>query len=234
MDIQSWLASQNGSTTSGTGGTSGATTTAARKSDLSALNQEDFMKLMLEQLKSQDPFKPTDNTQFIAQMAQLSTVTGISEMKNSLTDMVDTLRGTQMLSASSLVGRNVLVEASSVDINASSPDLVGQVELTSAADSVDIEIRNSAGAVVKRLHADQQNAGTLTFGWDGTDENGSQVAAGKYSIVATASSNGQSEALTTSVRAPVTGASLPTDGSGARLQVQGLGTLKLSDIKEVG
>ena len=65
---------------------------ATRKKDLGALNQEDFMKLMLQQLKSQDPFKPTDNTQFIAQMAQLSSVTGISEMKNSLVDVVDSLR----------------------------------------------------------------------------------------------------------------------------------------------
>lgn len=222
MDIQSLL------------NTSQSTETGKRKNDLASLNQEDFMKLMLQQLKAQDPFKPTDNTQFIAQMAQLSTVTGISEMKNSLTDMVDTLRGTQMLSASSLVGREVLVDASSITIDAGSPDLVGQVTLSEPADSVDIEIRNSAGAVVKRLHADNQATGPLVFGWDGTSDDGSRVAAGKYSITATAVSSGQSEALVTSVRAPVTGASLPTDGSGAKLQVQGLGTLKLTDIKEVG
>jgi len=224
MDIQSLLNTSKAPEAAG----------GTRKKDLSELNQEDFMTLMLQQLKAQDPFKPTDNTQFIAQMAQLSTVTGISEMKNSLTDMIDTLRGSQMLSASSLVGREVLVDSDSLTIDASSPDLVGEITLEKGADSVNIEIRNAAGVVVKRLSAEDQMAGPLVFAWDGKDEGGAQVAAGTYTITATATRNGQSEALTTSLRAPVTGVSLPADGSGAKLQVQGLGTLGLNDIKEVG
>ncbi len=227
MDIQSLLNPSQNSATS-------AATTGKRKSDLAALNQEDFMKLMLQQLKSQDPFKPTDNTQFIAQMAQLSTVSGIGEMKNSLTDVVDSLRGSQMLSASNLLGRDVTVETGKITMDAANPDLLGQVDLDSAAQSVDIEIRNSAGAVVKRLHADDQSSGPLMFAWDGKSDSGEQVADGSYSIVASANINGQSQALTTKLRAPVTGISLPTDGQGPQLQVRGLGTLKMSDIKEVG
>lgn len=222
MDIQSLL------------NTSQTSTTGTRKSDLGALNQEDFMKLMLQQLKSQDPFKPTDNTQFIAQMAQLSTVTGISEMKNSLTEVVDSLRGSQMLSASNLLGRDVLVETDSVKLEEGSQGFVGQLDLAESAQAVDIEIRNSAGEVVRRLHADAQPSGPLLFGWDGTDESGAAAAPGNYQIVATAQINGQREALVSQVRAPVTGVSLPADGQGPQLQVQGLGTLKLSDIKEVG
>ena len=53
------------------------------RSDASSLGQDDFLKLMMEQLQNQDPFNPTDNTQFISQMAQLTSVSGISEM-NSL------------------------------------------------------------------------------------------------------------------------------------------------------
>ena len=145
MDIATYLGN---SQTSSAGSASAATTASTRKKDIGALNQEDFMKLMLQQLKSQDPFKPTDNTQFIAQMAQLSSVTGISEMKNSLVDVVDSLRGSQMLSASSLLGREVLVEADTVTLAAGDEGLVGQLDLEKGATSVDIEIRNSAGAMV--------------------------------------------------------------------------------------
>lgn len=222
MDIQSLL------------NTPKSTAASTRKSDISALNQEDFMKLMLQQLKSQDPFKPTDNTQFIAQMAQLSTVSGIGEMKNSLNDVVDSLRGSQMLTASNLLGREVMVQTDKVTIDGSNPDLLGQIDIDTAAQSVDIEIRNSAGAVVKRLHADDQAAGPLLFAWDGKDDSGAAVAAGSYQLVASANVSGKSQALTTKVRAPVTGVSLPTDGQGPQLQVRGLGTLKLTDIKEVG
>lgn len=210
------------------------TTETTRKKDISGLTSDDFMTLMLKQLQSQDPLKPTDNTQFIAQMAQLTSVSGISEMNESMTDMIDTLRGSQMLSAASLVGREVLVESNTIAIDASSPDLVGEIELSAKATSVDIEIKNAAGVTVRRLHAADQAAGPLVFGWDGTDENGSKVADGQYSISATATISGKTEALTTLVRAPVTGVTMSGTGGAAQLQLQGLGSKSLSDIKEVG
>lgn len=210
------------------------TTETTRKKDISGLTSEDFMTLMLKQLQSQDPLKPTDNTQFIAQMAQLTSVSGISEMNESMTDMIDTLRGSQMLSAASLVGREVLVESNTIAIDASSPDLVGEIELSAKATSVDIEIKNAAGVTVRRLHAADQAAGPLVFGWDGTDENGNKVADGQYSISATATISGKTEALTTLVRAPVTGVTMSGTGGAAQLQLQGLGSKSLSDIKEVG
>ena len=58
MDIATYL----GNSTSAASGVAPTATAPARKKDLGALNQEDFMQLMLQQLKSQDPFKPTDNT----------------------------------------------------------------------------------------------------------------------------------------------------------------------------
>ena len=52
-----------------------------------SLGQEDFLKLMTAQLNNQDPFKPVDNTDFIAQMAQFSTVTGITDINKNLLDI---------------------------------------------------------------------------------------------------------------------------------------------------
>jgi flagellar basal-body rod modification protein FlgD len=230
MDIATYL----GNSTSAASGVAPTGTAPARKKDLGALNQEDFMQLMLQQLKSQDPFKPTDNTQFIAQMAQLSSVTGISEMKNSLVDVVDSLRSSQVLSASNLLGRDVLVSKDTFSLSAAAPSVMGQIELAKPAQQVDIEIRNAAGEVVRRMQSGAQAAGPLQFAWDGKDDSGATVAAGDYKIQATAMTNGQRLAIEMQMRAPVTGVSLPTGGQGPQLQVQGLGTLKLSDVKEVG
>jgi len=230
MDIATYL----GNSTSAASGVAPTGTAPARKKDLGALNQEDFMQLMLQQLKSQDPFKPTDNTQFIAQMAQLSSVTGISEMKNSLVDVVDSLRSSQVLSASNLLGRDVLVSKDTFSLSAAAPSVMGQIELAKPAQQVDIEIRNAAGEVVRRMQSGAQAAGPLQFAWDGKDDSGATVASGDYKIQATAMTNGQRLAIEMQMRAPVTGVSLPTGGQGPQLQVQGLGTLKLSDVKEVG
>ena len=230
MDIATYL----GNSTSAASSVAPTATAPARKKDLGALNQEDFMQLMLQQLKSQDPFKPTDNTQFIAQMAQLSSVTGISEMKNSLVDVVDSLRSSQVLSASNLLGRDVLVSKDTFNLSAAAPSVMGQIELAKPAQQVDIEIRNAAGEVVRRMQSGAQAAGPLQFAWDGKDDSGATVAAGDYKIQATAMTNGQRLAIEMQMRAPVTGVSLPTGGQGPQLQVQGLGTLKLSDVKEVG
>jgi flagellar basal-body rod modification protein FlgD len=230
MDIATYL----GNSTSAASGVSPTATAPARKKDLGALNQEDFMQLMLQQLKSQDPFKPTDNTQFIAQMAQLSSVTGISEMKSSLVDVVDSLRSSQVLSASNLLGREVLVSKDTFSLSAAAPSVMGQIELAKPAQQVDIEIRNAAGEVVRRMQSGAQAAGPLQFAWDGKDDSGTAVAAGDYKIQATAMTNGQRLAIEMQMRAPVTGVSLPNGGQGPQLQVQGLGTLKLSDVKEVG
>ena len=56
------------------------------------LGQEDFLKLMTVQLQNQDPFAPVDNADFIAQMAQFSTVTGIQEMNGSLGKLVEEIQ----------------------------------------------------------------------------------------------------------------------------------------------
>ena len=115
-----------------------------------------------------------------------------------------------------------------------SPGVIGQIDLAKAAQQVDIEIRNSAGEVVRRMQSGAQAAGPVQFAWDGKDDSGATLAPGDYTLQATAMTDGQRLAIEMQMRAPVTGVSLPTGGQGPQLQVQGLGTLKLSDVKEVG
>src|SRR5262249_11048390 len=80
------------------------------------LGQNEFLKLMMAQLKNQDPTKPLDPTQFVGQLAQFSTVTGIQNMQSSIDTLVSSMRSTQALNGASLVGHNVLAPATTASV----------------------------------------------------------------------------------------------------------------------
>ena len=81
----------------------------AQKANSDKLGQSDFLKLMTTQLQNQDPFAPMDNGDFIAQMAQFSTVTGIQEMNSSIGKLVEEFDQARIATASNLLGHSVLV-----------------------------------------------------------------------------------------------------------------------------
>ena len=81
----------------------------AQKAKGDKLGQSDFLKLMTTQLQNQDPFAPMDNGDFIAQMAQFSTVTGIQEMNSSIGKLVEEFDQARIATASNLLGHSVLV-----------------------------------------------------------------------------------------------------------------------------
>ena len=81
----------------------------AQKASSDTLGQSDFLKLMTTQLQNQDPFAPMDNGDFIAQMAQFSTVTGIQEMNASIGKLVEEFDQARIATASNLLGHSVLV-----------------------------------------------------------------------------------------------------------------------------
>jgi len=83
--------------------------TEAQKANSDTLGQSDFLKLMTTQLQNQDPFAPMDNGDFIAQMAQFSTVTGIQEINNSIGQLVEEFDQARIATASNLLGHSVLV-----------------------------------------------------------------------------------------------------------------------------
>ena len=97
-------------------GTTGAATTA-KKAD--TLGQADFMRLMTEQLANQDPLKPLSNSEFVAQLAQFSTVQGISDLNTTVNGFTASLTGDQVLKGASLVGHSVVVPSESLALPAS-------------------------------------------------------------------------------------------------------------------
>lgn len=206
--------------------------TSVAKKDASSLDQNDFMKLMLQQLKSQDPFKPTDNTEFISQMAQLTSVSGISEMNANLATLTQSLYSAQLLEASSLIGKEVLVDSSVVALPGTG-GITGQLNLPVSSNAVNVEILTPGGEVVGKVSLGPQNAGAVPFEWNGVGTTGNRLPPGKYLIQASYRNGNTQEALGTQVRAAVNSVSVPSNGGSAQLQLQGLGSVALSQVIEI-
>ena len=195
-----------------------------------SLGQADFLRLMTEQLKNQDPLKPLDNTEFLGQLAQFSTVQGIDNMQAAMGSMANVMESDQTLRAASLVGREALVAANAVEL-AAGASVHGEVVATSAG-SIQIEIVDSAGAIVRRTSVEAGAAGNVPWGWDGRNDAGESIAAGTYSIRATSGVGKTAEPLDLRMSARVDSVSI--EPTGLVLNLSGLGSHPLSAIRRVG
>ena len=195
------------------------------------LGQSDFLKLMTAQMKNQDPFSPVDNTQMIAQMAQFSSVAGISSMNATLSGIATKLGATSGADAMSYVGKTVLTTGDTA-YPRSSGGIAGAVELGGDASNLDINISDSNGNVVKSLSLGKQAKGSVTYDWDGTAANGT-TPAGPFTVAISARNNGTTVPATGLVWAPVESISL-VPGSDPTLNVAGLGTVKIADVRKAG
>lgn len=207
-------------------------TPAATRKDSKSLGQEDFLALMVTQLQSQDPLKPMDNGEFIGQMAQFSTVTGIADMNRSLSTLTDAYNSGQALQAASMVGRTVLTEDSSALLAPGKP-LTGAVELPYATQAAKVRIYSDSGQLVRELPLGPQDAGISNFSWDGTLANGETAPAGRYSMAAAIESRSGDTALATYVASKVSSVTLSGNGSGTQLRTDTGASVGFSQIKAV-
>lgn len=149
------------------------------------LGQEDFLELMLAQVKNQDPFEPMQNGEFIGQMAQFATVDGIQEMQKSISSLNSTMSSNQALSASALVGREVLAPGSTFTFDGQGP-ADGAVQADQEARSVVLNVFDAAGALVARRDLLASPSGVTRFSFDGIGSNGQPLPAGSYRVQAEA------------------------------------------------
>lgn len=161
---------------------------------------ERFLKLLVTQLKNQDPMNPMDNAQLTSQMAQINTVAGIEKLNKSVGAMTDklsaqlagldftsgfeklnaTLKGlsgqflqSQTMQGAGMVGRQVWVSGNTLSVEGGQG--TGAFELARAADAVTVEVLSPGGHVVGQLDLGAKSSGRSTFSWsppEGVDPNG--------------------------------------------------------------
>ncbi len=211
---------------------SSAATVQPASAATQTLGQADFLKLMTAQMQNQDPFNPVDNTQMVAQMAQFSSLSGISQMNTTLQTIADKLTGTSSSDAMSYVGKTVLT-AGDTAYGRTTGGIAGAVQLAGAASDVKVTISDQSGNVLKTLDLGAQPQGTASFDWDGTTDAGANAGTGPFKVTSSANASGATVNSQTLVWAPVTSVSMPSSGSPV-LNVAGVGTVDPSAVVSIG
>ncbi len=196
------------------------------------LDQEDFLKLLTEQLSMQDPSKPVDNDQMISQMASFSTVEGISQMTNQFESLNSVMTSSQALQASTLVGQKVLIPANTGH-QASGEGIDAVISLPEPSPGVSVAVQSSTGELIKTINLANLPAGNNEISWDGTDESGNLVEAGNYTIKATGKVDGEVQELAVSTYSHVASVSLGNSANGVILNLRGLGNISLNEVLAV-
>ena len=197
------------------------------------LGQEQFLRLMITQLQNQDPFEPMENGDFLGQMAQFSTVSGIGDLKESFEATAQALKGSQALQAASLVDRSALVKSSSAGFDGETP-VRGAFEVPSGASQAEVTIRDASGALVRRIPATVGADGRATFSWDGFDAEGNQRAAGTYQVSASVQAGTGTQAAETLVWGRIDSVTLGSSKDGSVvINLAGIGPVPLGQAKEI-
>ena len=203
--------------------------TDVKQGSSDSLGQSDFLKLMTTQLQNQDPFAPMDNGDFIAQMAQFSTVTGIEEVNSSLQKIVDKFDQGRIATATNLLGHSVLVPG-----NVSRPDENGEVhgvlDLPQATSMARVVISDAdSGEELNVMDLGPQAAGLVGFSWKNIPEE-IQNSNRRIQINATINFGEGPQELNPSVYARVLSASIGSGNSESVLiDVEDFGEMDVSN-----
>lgn len=202
-------------------------TAAAEATPASAASEQRFLKLLVTQLKNQDPLNPMENAQLTSQLAQMSTVSGIEKMNATLETMLARSSADQMMQAAGMVGRWALAPGSSLP--AGEGPAAFAVELPSSAASVQALVTDAAGTVVRTIDLGAQPGGLHDAAWDRLDDAGRPAPAGAYQLRVVAANGSAPVPASTLVYEQVGG--VAPGPAGVSLDLAGGRRIALSDVR---
>ena len=215
-----------------------AAVTAKKTNDL---GQDAFLQLMITQMKNQDPLAPQSNSEFVAQLAQFSSVQGLEKLNTSFNSFSSGFQSNQALQASSLVGRSVSVEGKS-SVLAKGGIISGSVNIPATSSDLKINIYDSKGALAAQVPVGVAEKGETNFRFDGQNmeingklldwSSGAQaLPADTYSFEVLATQDGKVQQLATNLSANVNSVTIGADGK-LVLNLAGLGAMDISKVKQ--
>ncbi|MGD9943763.1 MAG: flagellar hook assembly protein FlgD [Burkholderiaceae bacterium] len=242
-------------TSSAASAANGSSNSGSAATDSADATEDRFLKLLVAQMRNQDPMNPLDNAQVTSQLAQISTVRGIEQLNQSMGGLTSKLSDSSPASAVGMLGRQVMVAGSKFDWGGASaaddttpvddtqtPDVSASssqpssvrlgFELVSEAKVLRVEIVDSAGQVVSTRDLSNVASGVQTFEWDGKRSDGSAAPAGSYQLrVYGAAADGGEVAVSPLVMARVLGITQGSDG--ARLELSNGSSAAASGVKAI-
>lgn len=203
---------------------------ASRPTGSRALGQEDFLTLLSAQLRNQDPLKPMENAEFLAQMAQFSTVAGIDRINDTLSGIGGGMRDMRISMAANILGHSVLVPGAVAYPDAEGA-IRGAVDLPGPVQSLVITYSDGqSGALLHSQTLGAQGAGLRGFEW--TDLPAAVTAArGPVRVSISATQDGETVPLDPQVYARVLSASLGAGRDDVTLQVEGFGAINSLEVE---
>lgn len=194
------------------------------------LGKDEFLKLLVAQLANQDPTKPQDSSQFVAQLAQFSSL----EQQQNTVNRLDTLLMGQATAnqtqAASFIGKNVAYRGSSIHIDGKS-GASATGSLATPADKVTLLVQGPSGSTIRSIQLGAKGAGDVPLVWDGRDENGVLVPEGDYSFQVVAF-DAEKQALPISIRNEGNVTGVAFEGGVPVLKIGG-SLVKMSDVTSI-
>lgn len=195
------------------------------------LGQDDFLKLLVAQMQNQDPSNPADNGEFLSQIAQFKMVDGIDGLGKSFDGIASNFFTNQAMSASQLVGRQVLTDTN-IGWLQEGQTMDGEIEIPEFTEALNIQVRDNYGRLVKTINNGDLRDNTLHFNWDGMNEQDEMQAESAYFVTATALVNGKSQALPVQVYNTVESITVNRAGNNVQLQLANSQNVNFSSISQ--
>lgn len=205
----------------------------AKAKKQTSIGQDQFLKLMTTQMTHQNPNEPMKNGEFLSQMAQFGTVSGIQDLQQSFANFASSINSDQALQATGLIGRYVSVQSTQGVLPAGG-EISGNANLTSSTPDLKIAIVNSTtGELVQTLNLGNQGSGAIPFVWDGTNSAGTLASPGIYKIQATAQVDGKNTAIPTDINSRVESVNMANSSSGLKVNLAGDNSVDFAKIKQI-
>ena len=173
-----------------------SSTPAAAAAEDTTVTADRFLKLLVAQMRNQDPLSPMDNAQVTSQMAQINTVTGIDKLNATVQGLSSQFMQLQAVQGALLVGHDVIVAGNKLSIDETAAIGQGGFELANAADAVKVEVLSPSGAVVQTLNLGAAGAGVHSFDWP----SGAATAASGLTFRVSATTGGVATTVTPLMR----------------------------------
>lgn len=144
-----------------------------------AMGKDDFLHLLVTQLKHQDPLNPMENTQFAAQLAHFSSLETLHSINDSIQSSLLLNQSLNNSFMTSIIGKDIKAYGNGVAYEGKAVDL--EFELPRDAD-VRISILDKNGNTVRTIDAGTMRAGDRQISWDGIKNDGTKAEEGLYSF----------------------------------------------------
>jgi flagellar basal-body rod modification protein FlgD len=189
-----------------------------------------FLKLLVTQMRNQDPLNPLENAEVTSQLAQISTVTGVDKLNATMEALSQVITSTQTLQATTMVGRGVLAPGKALELGADGA--IGAMDLKDAATLVNIEIFDKDNKSVRSMQLENRPAGLSSFVWNGKDNNEKALKAEEpYTFTINAITNGRKVEAQSYAQSQVQSVSL--GGAEMIINTRSLGSMSMSEVKQI-